>query len=78
MTFNQDDHDHEHFHGIVHDNMTIFGNKKGVNIVSNNCTKRLKIWLKKLIFHFSSAMHDFFCEASAINKIVNCALTILT
>ena len=78
MTFNQDDHDHEHFHGIVHDNMTIFGNNKGFNIVSNNSTKRLIIWLKKLIFHFSSAMHEFFWEASAINKIVNSALTIFT
>ena len=28
MTFTQDDHDHEHFHGIVHDNLTIFGNNK--------------------------------------------------
>jgi hypothetical protein len=78
MTFNQDDHDHEHLHGVVHDNITIFGNNKGVNIVSNNSTKRLKIWLKNLIFHFSSAMHDFLCEVSAINKIVNRALTIFS
>ena len=52
MTFNHDDHDHEHFHGIVHDNMTIFGNNKGVNIVSKNSTKRLKIWLKEVNFPF--------------------------
>jgi hypothetical protein len=78
MTFDHDDHDHEHLHIIVHNNITIFGNNMGVNIVSNNSTKRLKIWLKNLIFHFSSAMYDFLCEVSAINKIVNSTLTIFT
>ena len=39
---------------------------------------KLTIPQKKLIFHFSSAMHDFFSEAGVINKIVNSALTIFT
>ena len=41
---------HGHLHGILHENMTIFGTNMGVTIVIKNFTKWLKIWLIKCIF----------------------------
>jgi hypothetical protein len=52
LAFNPHDHAHGHLHGILNDNMTIFGSDKGVNVEINNSKKSSKVWLKKVIFPF--------------------------
>ena len=44
---------HGNLHGILHDNMTIFGTNMGVTTMVKNFINRMKIRLIKSIFPFS-------------------------
>ena len=53
---NQDGNAHGHYHGIVHDDMTLLGTNKGVTIILINNSRKNEDFILKRLFSF------FYCH----------------
>jgi hypothetical protein len=53
---------HGHFHGIVHDDMTLLGTNKGVTIILINNSRKNEDFILKRLFSFFIAIYvNYWC-----------------